>query len=153
MKRDVQFLRTIDTPYPVVRRRLRDHAAGVLGDRVDEAGRTVATIAAEFRGRYLEREIAVEVVARGASAGPAAGFHLVFRAESLEHPERYPVLEARFDALPLGEDRTALFFVATYSPPLGWIGGAADSVALHRYAEHSLRRYFDQASGRLSAVS
>jgi hypothetical protein len=153
MKRDVQFLRTIDTPYAVVRGRLHDDAAAVLGDRVDEAGRAVATVAAEFHGRHLEREIAVEVVAHEAPEGSATGSHLLLRAEALEHPERYPMLEARFDALPLGEDRTALFFIATYSPPLGWIGGAADTVALHRYAEVSLQRYFDGAAGRLSAPS
>jgi hypothetical protein len=151
MKRDVQFLRTIDVPYRVVRRRLGDDAAGVLGERVDEAGRAVATVAAEFRGRHLERDVVVEVVAYEASGGPAGGSRLVLRAEAAEHPERYPTLEARFDALPLGESRTALFFVATYDPPLGWIGGAADSVALHRFAEVSLQRYFDGAAGRLSS--
>lgn len=151
MRRDVQYLRTIDTPYAVVRSRLRDDAAGVFGERVDEGGRIVATVAAEFRGRHLEREIAVEVVVHESPEGPATGSHLVLRAAALEHPERYPTLEARFDALPLGEDRTALFFVAAYDPPLGWIGGAADTVALHRFAEVSMQRYFDGAAGRLSA--
>jgi hypothetical protein len=153
MKRDVQFLRTIDTPYAVVRRRLRDDAARVLGEWVDDAGRAVATVAAEFRGRHLERAIVVEVVTHEAPEGSATGSHLVLSAEALEHPERYPTLEARFDALPLGEARTALFFVATYNPPLGLIGGAADAVALHRFAEVSLQRYFDGVGGRLSAPS
>jgi hypothetical protein len=54
--------------------------------------------------------------------------------------------------VPVSDDRTALFFVATYRPPLGIVGGALDTAGFHHFAEDSLRGLFDRAADRLESA-
>ncbi len=137
-RREVQFVITIDAPYGAVRDRLRDDPAALFGDARAEDGRTIAQLAATLRDRPIERDMLIEIVTFDEIEGAAPGSHLVFRGDASAHPEMFPHLEGRLDAMPMGDDRTALFFVGTYTPPLGPVGAAADAVALHRFAEESL---------------
>ena len=137
-KREVQFVVTIDAPYSAVRDRLRDDPGAIFGDSRAEDGRTIAHLAATLRDRPVERDMLIEVVTFDEVEGAARESHLVFRGDASEHPELFPHLEGRLDAMPMGTERTAMFFVGTYTPPLGPVGGAVDAVALHRFAEESL---------------
>ena len=56
-------------------------------------------------------------------------------------PALFPAMEAELDVAPLGADDVRLTFSGRYRPPLGGIGEAIDSVALHRVVEHSVRTF------------
>jgi len=147
MKRDIQFLRTIEVPYVRVRDQLRDHASSVLGDGGDPI-RTA--LEARVRSTVVSREVEIEIVGFDEPAGSAAGANLIFRADALRHADLFPHLEARLEVLPAAEDRTALFLSATYKPPLGVVGGAANTLGLHRIAKQSLRSLFEDIADRLA---
>jgi hypothetical protein len=147
MKRDIQFLRTIEVPFERVRNQMRDHAASVLGDGGDPVR---ASLTARIRSTVVSREVEVEIVGFDEPEGSAAGANLIFRADALRHADLFPHLEARLEALPVAEGRTALFMSATYKPPLGVVGGAANTIGLHRVAKQSLRSLFEDIADRLS---
>lgn len=145
MKRDVQFVQAIDASYESVRDLLRERACWVLCGS-DEPQ---VSLEAHLGGTEITREMDVEIVAFDEPAGMAAGAHLLFRGDASKHPDLFPHLEARLDAVPISEERTALFLVSTYKPPLGVIGGAIDSLGLHRFAEESLHGLFTGIAERL----
>jgi hypothetical protein len=148
MKRDAQFVKAVDVPYPQVRDRLRDDPASVFHPGAAE-GRIAARLVAHLRGTAVARDIEIEIVAFDEPSGLAAGAHLMFRADASRHPDLFPHLEGRLDAVPVSATRTALFLIATYKPPLGVVGGAADALVLHRFAEESLSGLLDAIAGRL----
>ncbi len=148
MKRDLQFVRTIDAPYEGVRDRLRDDAPGLLGVGRDPIR---ATLSAGLRGTAITREVAIEVVGYDEPDTAAAGAHLMFRADDARRPGMFPHLEARLDAIPAAADRTALFLIATYKPPMGMLGGAADAALLHRVAARSLSGLFERIAAAVQA--
>ena len=146
MKRDVQFVKAIDAPYESVRDAMRDRANWTLtGDDTP-----TAVLVAHVGGTAINRDIEVEIVAFDEPAGATAGAHLLFRGDASKHADLFPHLEARLDAVPITEERTALFLVSTYKPPLGVVGGAMDSLGLHRFAEESLHAMFEAMADRLS---
>lgn len=148
-RRDVQFVRVIDAPYTKVRDRLRFDPATILGEGRADDGRITSPLCATLRGQTVERELLLEVVAFDEPDGLATGAHVVLRGDACHHPDLFPHLEARFDVVPVSDGRTALFFVATYTPPLGVVGAALDALALHRFAERSLHGLFARAGDRL----
>ena len=141
MKRDVQFVRAIDVPYAMVRDQIRDAPDSLFGGNAEPL---VTPLTAHLRGTKVTREVTVEIVGFDEPDGAAAGAHLTFRADASKHPDLFPHLEARLDAAPVTDDRTALFLVATYKPPLGTVGGAIDALGLHRFAADSLEGLFDR---------
>ncbi|MBU1227825.1 MAG: hypothetical protein KJ698_11535 [Actinobacteria bacterium] len=141
MKRDIQFARTIETPYERVRDRLRDEAAALFGG----AGPPLrTTLAARLRGTEISRDVTVEIIGYDEPHAEAVGAHLMFSADAALHGELFPHLEARIDAIPVADERTSLALIATYKPPLGVIGGAVDTLGLHHLAEHSLGDLFER---------
>ncbi len=44
---------------------------------------------------------------------------------------------------------TLAFLIATYKPPLGIVGGAMNTLGLHRFAEDSLNDLFDRIAAAL----
>ncbi len=149
MKRDVQFVKAIDAPYESVRDKLRDRACWAICGDPDVP---VAHLEAHLGGSAITRDMAVEIVAFDEPAGTAAGAHLLFRGDASRHPDLFPHLEARLDAVPISETRTALFLVSTYKPPMGVVGGAMDSLGLHRFAEEAIHSLFDEVAERLAAA-
>lgn len=147
MKRDVQFVTAVDVPYDRVRDRLRDRPGSLLGP--SNGGAIVTTLHARLGRRRVSRNMHIEVIAFDEPAGTVSGAHLLFRGDASRNPDLFPHLEARLDAVPIAAERTALFFSATYKPPLGLLGGAVDVAVLHRFAEESLSRFLDDIAVRL----
>ena len=146
MRRDVQFVKAIDRPYVDVRDALADDPA-ILGD-ADTDG-IAAHLNTRVGGTDLTRTMRVEIVEFDEPAGQPARCTLIFRGDAVHHAELFPHLEARLDAVPISEERTALFFVGTYKPPMGLLGGAVDALALHHRAEESLRGWFGSVTSRI----
>lgn len=153
MKRDVQFVRAVDARFDRVCDVFRSDPTRVLGDTVNDDGEIVANLIAHLGGTEVNRDIRIEIVAFDEPVGVAPGAHLLLRGDASHHPDLFPHLEARIDVIPMSNDRTALFFVGTYKPPFGILGGAADGVALHRYAEESLMRWFDGVVRRAESAA
>ena len=125
------------------------HPATLFGTETASDGRRVVHLAASLRDRPIERDMLVEVVSFDEIEGATRESHLVLRGDASHHPELFPHLEAQLDAVPIGRHSTALFFIGTYTPPLGPVGAAADAIALHRFAEESVRGMFGTAADRL----
>lgn len=146
MKRDIQFVRAIDVPYEKVRDHLRDRAASLLGDGSDPIRTTLTT---RIHGTDISRDVTMQIVGFDEPASAVAGAHLMFSADASRHTDLFPHLEARLDAIPVTDQRTALFMIATYKPPLGVIGGAVNALGLHRLAQQSLDNLFDHIANQL----
>ena len=152
MKRDAQFVKAIDAPYERVRDRVRDHPASIFKPGATGDG-IMARLVAHLRGTAVARDVEIEIVAFDEPSGVTAGAHLMFRADASRHRDLFPHLEARLDVVPVSSERTALFLIATYKPPLGIVGGAADALVLHRFAEESLSGLLDSIGGALEAAT
>jgi hypothetical protein len=152
VKRDVQFVKAVDTPFAQVRDRMRNGPGSLLGTVVD--GSVVATLRAHVGRTEVVRDMVIEIVAFDEpSETTASGAHLLFRGDASRHPDLFPHLEARIDVVPIAPLRTALFFTATYKPPLGLMGGTADALVLHRLAEESLSGLLDDVAARVVVPS
>ena len=93
----------------------------------------------------------VEIVGFDGPAGQPARCHLIFRGDAGHHAGLFPHLEARLDAVPIPQEHTALFFVGTYKPPMGLLGGSVDALAPHHHAEESLRAGSDPSPAESAA--
>lgn len=153
MKRDVQFVRTLQAGYHAVRDLLSDRATAMLGGAERSPGVVEVPLAATVRGTDMSRPVLLEVTGFDEPAGAATGAHLHVRGNALRRPRLFPHLECRFDAVPIAGERTALFLVATYKPPLGVLGGLADALALYRFGESSLERWFHGVGDRIEAAA
>lgn len=147
MRRDVQFVRAVDADYRTIRDRLATDPLGIIGADGDppRMDLVVGVGATEIRREVL--------VAAGSLFEPddaATGCHLRFTTDASQHPDLFPHLEARIDVVPISPARTALFFIATYTPPLGVLGSAIDLLGLHRFAEDSMERLFGRIATRLT---
>lgn len=140
MRRDVQFVRAVDAAYRAVRDRLAADPLAVIGGhgKPPRMDLIVGIGATEIR-----REVLVAVGALFEPDDAATGCHLRFTADASAHPDLFPHLEGRIDVIPISEQRTALFFIASYTPPLGVVGSAIDLLGLHRFAEDSMERLFE----------
>lgn len=139
MTRDVQFVRAVDAAYTDLRDRLAARGPEIVGasgepPRMDLVVRVGAT--------EIRREVLVAVGALDEPDG--SGCHLRFTADASAHPDLFPHLEGRIDLVPISALRTAVFFVAAYTPPLGVVGSAIDLLGLHRFAEDAMERLFDR---------
>ena len=147
VKRQVQFVRSVDLPYGQIRCRLRDGAQALLGK--PDADGAVATLAAHFGDVEISRDMKVRIIDFIEANEASTGCTLLLTGDASEHPDLFPHLEARLDAVSVGDDRTVVFFAANYTPPLGVVGNAVDAVLLHKFAEDSLEALFSGAIGRL----
>jgi len=151
VKRDVQFVRSLQARYSAVKAILRDRATEVLGGTRCDADAVEVSLTASVRGTDMSRPVRIEVTGFDEPAGAATGAHLHLRGNAVRRPGLFPHLECRINAVPVAEDRTALFLVATYKPPLGMLGGLADALALYRFGESSLERWFHEVVDRIEA--
>jgi hypothetical protein len=69
------------------------------------------------------------------------------------HPERYPRLVGALDLASVGPRRTKLTLQATYHPPAGLVGEAADHAVMHQVAEASLRAFLSRIAGVLERAA
>ncbi|MDX1577580.1 MAG: hypothetical protein R3266_03810 [Gemmatimonadota bacterium] len=66
---------------------------------------------------------------------------LTLEWEAAKNPRLFPELEGELDVYALTERETQLDFGGRYRPPMGPLGGAIDSLILHRVAEASIHRF------------
>jgi hypothetical protein len=61
----------------------------------------------------------------------------------------YPIFEGDLEVVPAGGGSVEIAMEGRYRPPVSWLGELADAVVLHKLAEESLGRFFDEVVERL----
>lgn len=67
-------------------------------------------------------------------------------------PFLFPTMEAELILAPLGPGLTQVTLQGTYKPPIGAVGRVLDKLALHRFAEVSVKDFVDRIVDGLAAV-
>jgi hypothetical protein len=70
---------------------------------------------------------------------PLTRLHIEWQAAKL--PGLFPFMQAELSLYPLTSTETQLDFSGVYEPPLGPLGKALNTMALHRIAEGSVHRF------------
>lgn len=117
-------------------------AAGEDGDRL------LVTVGLEVAGRKVGRRARFEV--RQAVETDRVAL-LPFSLTVDEQARLFPSLEGSLDAAWLGPGRTHLALSATYEPPFGLLGRAADRALLHRVAETVIQRLLEAIAREVSS--
>jgi hypothetical protein len=68
------------------------------------------------------------------------------RWKAARAPALFPAMQAELFVYPLSTTETQLDLQGHYRPPLGAIGGAIDSLVLHRIAEASVHRFVHEVA-------
>src|SRR4029077_18998254 len=61
----------------------------------------------------------------------------------------FPHLDGDLEFAPLGATTSQITLMASYDPPLGFVGRRADVLLLHRIAEASIRSFLERVSRNL----
>ena len=69
------------------------------------------------------------------------GWVLPFHWVATALPGLFPTMEAELNVAPLGANEVRITFSGRYRPPLGSVGGMADTALLHRIVERSVRNF------------
>jgi len=73
--------------------------------------------------------------------------------QAAEHPERYPRLVGTLELVSVAPRRTKLVLMATYHPPAGPAGEAADRAVVHVVAEASLQAFVSRIAAVLERAA
>jgi hypothetical protein len=148
----------VNHPYDQVRDVLTTSALPAFSRATKGASARVATVASELHitvaGIDVGKEIEIRVVdvketARAGKKQPGTRVRFQWRAKKA--PRLFPLMEATLEAYPLTTTETQLDFAGTYTPPLGIVGSALDSVAGKRIAEASIHRFVNEVAAYLRA--
>jgi hypothetical protein len=125
------------------------HAAAILKLELDEIVRApLEELRFEIGGGAITRRVQ-------AQPGPVVYGHASLQVplhwNAAEHPNLFPVMDARLVISDVGGNHIELRLVGEYRPPLGAIGAAGDALAGHHVAEGSLHGFLAEVAQRLEA--
>lgn len=149
MRREVCEFRWVEMPYPDARSLLLERTESLLRPAANSAARATATLAVEYGGRRVEREILLDLGEPDVAGDPFPIVRIPVHWRAANRPRLYPQMDGQLEAYPIGERVTQLSFQGTYEPPLGAVGDAADAIVLHRVAEQSVGRFLRVVAQRL----
>jgi hypothetical protein len=88
----------------------------------------------------IVEEIVVDIASiesyRSPNGTPAT--KLVIEWGAMRSPELFPIMRATMTIYPLSSTETQLELFGTYAPPLGRVGEAADTIAMHHVAKRTV---------------
>jgi hypothetical protein len=147
----------VNRPYAVVRDALRNDLGGVLERATKGATGRAHALAANLKLELGALEIGAEVAIAVTGVeerpeGPAGHVDTTFiglewkaaRAAAL-----FPSMKAELVVYPLSRDETQLELRGRYTPPLGTVGSALDSLIGHRVADASVHRFVSDVASLL----
>jgi hypothetical protein len=143
--------RTIDKPFRSLETVLASGPSGWLPGA--DQGQPAT---AELDVRLGTSRIARRVVVRTGAVTDWLGHgrcRLPIAWQAAEHPERYPRLAGTLELVSVAPRRTKLALVATYHPPAGLVGAAADRAVMHTVAEASLRAFVSRIAAVLERAA
>ena len=147
----------VNHPYTVVRDALRTDLGGIFERATKSATGRAHALAANLKVDLGPVEIGTDVVigVRGVEErdeGPAGRTRTMFitlRWKAARAAALFPLMEAELIAYPLSRDETQLELRGQYTPPLGAVGGALDSLMGHRIADASVHRFVTDVASLL----
>jgi hypothetical protein len=112
----------------------------------------MTTIDAEVAGRRIERDVIVAIGPFTEMGPPLPILKVSLRWHAVDHPKLYPIMDGVLEAYPISGDRTQISLQGHYQPPLGRLGEALDTVALHHIAESSVEHFLETIAGRIREI-
>jgi hypothetical protein len=147
----------INQPYVVVRDALRADLAGICERATKGAAGRAHALAASLKvdlGAFeIGTDVHIEVTgvaehnAGALGHGPTTVLELSWRATRAAG--LFPSMRAELTVYPLSKDETQIELHGRYTPPLGVIGSALDSLIGHRVADASVHRFVDEVARQL----
>ena len=145
----------VNRPYAQVHDALVADALGIFSRATHSAATRAKDLGAELRVRFGALEISTDVEiqvaelagARSPDDRPATRLDLTWKSK--RRPGLFPALVGSLWAYALGPRETQIELVGSYDPPMGAIGEAIDSIALHRIAEASVQRFVSDVASFL----
>lgn len=152
----VRCYQYVNRPYDRVRAALHQKGSTLLAAATRAASARADDVASKIRVavKGFEVGVPVEIQVFGVLDETSAalnspvtrlrlGWHAT-RATSL-----FPTMEGTLSAWPLSADETQIAIDGTYTPPMGPVGRALDSLVLHRIAEAAVHRFIEDVVEQL----
>jgi hypothetical protein len=153
VKRELCVIKRLDIPFGEVRSLLKPEPLRFLQPAaeagIEHAGDIITTLEVRIAGLHFERLVRVAVGAAKETHPSSPLLRIPVRWHAVDHPERYPIMDASLEAFPVPGNRTQLAFQGTYEPPFGAIGAGLDGLFLNRVAEASVERFLDSVADRI----
>jgi hypothetical protein len=159
---DAHELRTyeyVNRPYAAVRDALKADPAGIFSKATHNAAGRASSLAANLRVELGALEVGTDVSIEVESVEerpdgpggrtPTTCVKLHWRAA--HSPGIFPSMHAELFVYALSKDETQLDLHGLYTPPLGAVGSAIDSLVGHRIAEASVHRFVADVAKHLRA--
>jgi hypothetical protein len=139
----------VNHPYTVVRDALRADLGGLLERATKSATRRAHELAANLKVDLgmveIGTDVAIELLGvEEREEGPIGRTRTTFiklRWRATRAAALFPSMEADLMVYPLSRDETQLELHGRYTPPLGAVGSALDSLVGHRVADASVHRF------------
>jgi hypothetical protein len=147
----------VNHPYTVVRDALRADLGGLFERATKSATRRAHELAANLKVDLGVLEIGTDVVmdvpgVEERDEGPAGRTHTTFielRWRAARAAALFPSMQAELIVYPLSKDETQIELHGRYTPPLGAVGSALDSLIGHRVADASVHRFVTDVANLL----
>jgi hypothetical protein len=147
----------VNRPYTVVRDALRADLGGIFERATKSATGRAHALAANLKvdmgALEIGTDVAIEVLAsEERDEGPVGRTRTTFvklRWTAARAAALFPSMEAELIVYPLSKDETQIELHGRYTPPLGAIGSALDSLVGHRVADASVHRFVTDVASLL----
>jgi hypothetical protein len=147
----------VNHPYAVVRDAMRADLGDILQRATRSATGRAHALAANLKvgvgALEVGTDVAVEVLGIDERAtGPVGRMpttYIGLRWKSAHAPSLFPSMEAELVVYPLSKDETQIELHGRYTPPLGSVGSALDSLVGHRIADASVHRFVSDVAALL----
>lgn len=146
----------VNAPYDAVRKALAPDAAAIFARATKGAAHRAGDLAASLRASIGALEVGADVTievgqsteSQGGPLGhPTTTIPLQWKAARA--PGLFPSMEAVLSVYALSKDETQLELRGLYTPPLGALGAAVDTLALGRIADASVHRFVTDVAAHL----
>jgi hypothetical protein len=147
----------VNHPYAAVRDALRADLAGIFERATKSATGRAHALAATLKVGVGALEIGTDVVidvlgVEEREEGPAGRTRTTvigLRWNAARAAALFPSMEAELVVYPLSKDETQIELHGRYTPPLGTVGSALDSLIGHRVADASVHRFVTDVASLL----
>jgi hypothetical protein len=147
----------VNHPYSAVRDAIRTDPGRIFERATTSAARRAHAVAANLKVGLgpleIGTDVAIETLAvEERDEGPAGRTPttlIKLRWKAARVPALFPSMDAQLIVYPLSKDETQIELHGRYTPPLGPVGNALDSLVGHRVADASVHRFVTDVASLL----
>jgi hypothetical protein len=147
----------VNRPYAVVRDALRADLGGIFERATKSATGRAHALAANLKVDLGALEVGTDVVIQvlgveerdQGPVGRSPTTLIKLRWNAARAAALFPSMDAEIIVYPLSRDETQIELHGRYTPPLGAVGSALDSLVGHRLADASVHRFVTDVAGLL----